>query len=137
MEDWFVASCRVTCVRSPERSCGMLRNLGQDYQIWISKFSSEPVTLTLSNTEYCYIFIYVINIFKFEHFYQSLVSTILDFLRWRSNHWLKMNKESLTWSEVGTMKEKRGWHKGRVTDLTKDLKNHCTTPINRCPRSFD
>ena len=48
-----------------------------------------------------------------------------------------MNKESLTWFDVGTMKEKRGWHKGSVIDLTEDVKNHCITPINRCPGSFD
>ena len=39
---------------------------------------------------------------------------------------LKLNQESLTWTEVGRMKEKRGWHKGSVIDLTGHLLSHCT-----------
>ena len=40
---------------------------------------------------------------------------------------LELNKESLTWKEVGKMKTKRGWHKGSAIDLTTQLLSHCTT----------
>ena len=39
---------------------------------------------------------------------------------------LKLTQESLTWTEVGRMKKKRGWHKGSVIDLTGHLLSHCT-----------
>ena len=39
---------------------------------------------------------------------------------------LELNKESLTWKEVGKMKTKRGWHKGSAIDLTRQLMSHCT-----------
>ena len=39
---------------------------------------------------------------------------------------LELNKESLTWKEVGKMKTKRGWHKGSAVDLTSQLLSHCT-----------
>jgi len=52
-----------------------------------------------------------------------------------TNDILKMNKDSLTWTEVGRMKMKRGWHKGSVIDITEDLMDHCTTTISKCPRS--
>jgi len=48
----------------------------------------------------------------------------------KTNDILKMNKDSLTWTEVGRMKEKRGWHKGSIIDLTEDLMDHCTTTIS-------
>ena len=39
---------------------------------------------------------------------------------------LELNKESMTWKEVGKMKTKRGWHKGSAVDLTSQLLSHCT-----------
>ena len=39
---------------------------------------------------------------------------------------LKLNKETLTWTEVGKMKKKRGWHMGSVIDLTGHLLSHCS-----------
>ena len=40
---------------------------------------------------------------------------------------LKLNQESLTWTMVGRMNKKRGWHKGSVIDLTEELMSHCIT----------
>ena len=40
---------------------------------------------------------------------------------------LKLNKQSLKWSEVGRMKKKRGWHQGSAVYLSDDLMAHCKT----------
>ena len=39
---------------------------------------------------------------------------------------LKLKKESLTWTKVGRMHEKRGWHQGSIIDLTEELLSHCS-----------
>ena len=54
---------------------------------------------------------------------------------------LKLNQETLTWTDVGRMKEKRDWHKASVIDLTDDLISHCQaptgSPINmQLPKKF-
>ena len=43
-----------------------------------------------------------------------------------TNDIMKLNQESLTWTMVGRMKKKRGWHQGSVIDLSEELMSHCS-----------